>query len=183
MSQVERFPGRNYQLIYADPAWTYRDQARAGKRGASQQYDVMTLEAMCALPIGQLAAPDCLLAMWWVGPMPAEALTLVEAWGFKLYNMTGLVWEKTTVNGHLDWGMGWLTRQNAECCLFATRGKHPQRIAANVHQVIQAPNVKHSQKPPEARQRLTDLLGPVKRLELFARQRARGWHAWGNQLT
>jgi hypothetical protein len=32
------------------------------------------------------------------------------------------------------------------------------------------------------RQRIVDLYGDVPRIELFARQRASGWHALGNEL-
>ena len=30
-----------YNIIYADPPWSYRDKAAAGKRGAAFKYDVM----------------------------------------------------------------------------------------------------------------------------------------------
>lgn len=30
-----------YNIIYADPPWSYRDKASAGKRGAAFKYDVM----------------------------------------------------------------------------------------------------------------------------------------------
>ena len=36
-------------------------------------------------------------------------------------------------------------------------------------------------KPDETRRRIVELLGDVPRLELFARDRAPGWDAWGNE--
>lgn len=39
----------------------------------------------------------------------------------------------------------------------------------------------HSKKPDETRRRIVELLGDVPRLELFARDRAPGWDAWGNE--
>lgn len=51
-----------------------------------------------------------------------------------------------------------------------------------VHQVIESPIQAHSVKPDEARQRIVELLGDVPRIELFARQHATGWDAWGDEL-
>lgn len=76
-----------YTLIYADPPWTYRDKANDGKRGAGHKYQTMTLLDICRLPVWELAAENCLLAMWWVPTMPLEALKVVEAWGFRLMTM------------------------------------------------------------------------------------------------
>lgn len=171
----------SYQLIYADPPWQYRDQANAGNRGACHKYPVMTLDAIKALPIDEIAAPDCLLAMWWVPPQPAEALAVVTAWGFTLKTMQGFTWHKTTKNGLDHFGMGNWTRANAECCLFAVRGK-PKRVCASVRSLIVATVGRHSAKPDDARQRLVQLLGDVPRVELFARVQSPGWDVWGNEV-
>ena len=83
-----------YTLIYADPPWTFRDKATDGQRGASFKYPVMSLLDICRLPVWELAADNCLLAMWWVPTQPLEALKVVEAWGFRLVTMKGLTWNK-----------------------------------------------------------------------------------------
>jgi N6-adenosine-specific RNA methylase IME4 len=171
-----------YNIIYCDPPWQYRDKANAGKRGACHKYDVMTLEDIKRLDVPSLAADDCLLAMWWVPPMPNEALEVVKAWGFKPKTMQGFTWHKLSKTGAKDhFGMGNYTRANAECCLFAVRGK-PKRICAAVRSLIVAPVGRHSAKPDEARQRLVQLMGDVSRVELFARTAAPGWDVWGNQV-
>ena len=82
------------------------------------------------------------------------------------------------------YGLGFWTRGNAEVCLLGvTPGfKAKTQIRAhNVHQIIEAPFEGHSKKPDETRQRIVELLGDVPRLEMFARQRADGWDAWGNE--
>lgn len=173
---------KKYSIIYADPAWQYNDKANAGNRGACHKYDVMNYEDICALPVADIAADDCLLAMWWVGPQPAEALAVVDAWGFTLKNMTGFTWHKTTKTGKSHFGMGHLTRGNAENCLFAVRGK-PKRVNAGVRQFIEAQHRGHSRKPDEARDRLVQLMGDVPRVELFARQQYPGWDSWGNEIN
>jgi hypothetical protein len=36
-----------YQIIYADPPWSYRDSAADGKRGAGFKYPVMRFDDIC----------------------------------------------------------------------------------------------------------------------------------------
>jgi N6-adenosine-specific RNA methylase IME4 len=174
-------PAGPFEIIYSDPPWQFRDKASAGKRGACHKYDVMSLADICALPIPQIAAKDCLLAMWHVAPMPIEALTVITAWGFKLKTMKGFTWSKKTVHGKVHFGMGNWTRANSEDCLFAVRG-HPKRASAAVSQLIEAVVREHSRKPDEARDRLVQLMGDVPRIELFARASSPGWMAWGDEL-
>jgi N6-adenosine-specific RNA methylase IME4 len=171
----------SYEIILADPPWSYRDSANAGKRGAVHKYQTMSLPEICALNVTSLAAPDCLLALWWVPPMPAEALEVVEAWGFTLKTMKGFTWHKTTKHGKSHFGMGHWTRANTEDCLFAVRGK-PKRANADVSQFIEAPHGRHSAKPDEVRERLVRLMGDVPRLEMFAREAIPGWDVWGNEV-
>jgi N6-adenosine-specific RNA methylase IME4 len=170
-----------YKLIYADPSWTYNDKCHSGQRGAGYKYATMSLDDIKALPVASIADDDCLLAMWWVPPMPAEALAVVAAWGFTLKTMCGFTWHKTTKHGKNAFGMGNWTRANAENCLFATRGK-PKRVCAGVSQLVVAQVGIHSAKPPEVRDRLVRLMGDVPRVELFARERGAGWSCWGNQV-
>ncbi|EJG5415726.1 hypothetical protein NAD41_002365 [Salmonella enterica] len=174
---------KKYKLIYADPPWEYKDKAKDGKRGAGFKYPTMTIQEICRLAVWELADPEsCLLAMWWVPTMPAEALKVVEAWGFRFMTMKGFTWHKTNkVKGNTAMGMGHLTRANSEDCLFAVRGRVPPRIDAGVIQHITAARGEHSAKPDEVRHRLERLLGDVPRIELFARGKVEGWDTWGNQ--
>ncbi len=75
------FNGKKFNVIYADPAWSFNSKKSGGsmKSGASQKYDVMTIEDLKNLPVQDLAADNCLLVMWWVGAMPQEAIDLVHA--------------------------------------------------------------------------------------------------------
>lgn len=77
--------------------------------------------------------------------------------------------------------MGFWTRSNAEICILATKG-HPKREAKDIHQLIVSLVKRHSQKPEEVRERIVRLLGDVPRIELFARERAEGWHVWGDEI-
>lgn len=174
---------RNYTLIYADPPWQYRDSANDGARGATHKYPVMNVQDICRLPVWDLANPEsCLLAMWWVPTQPLEALKVVEAWGFRLMTMKGFTWHKTNRRkGNSAIGMGHMTRANSEDCLFAVKGRLPERLDASICQHITAPRLDHSAKPQVVRDMLVKLLGDVPRIELFSRGDAAGWHHFGNE--
>ncbi len=174
---------KKYQIIYADPAWSFNNKRTGGglTSGASAHYKTMSAEEMSKLPIGDMADENCVLFMWWVASQPREAILLAESWGFTIKTMSGFNWVKTTKHGKLDFGMGFWTRAGSELCLIAVKGK-PKRINAGVRSVIMAENKKHSQKPDEFRQAIVKLMGDVPRVELFARQNAEGWDAWGNEV-
>jgi N6-adenosine-specific RNA methylase IME4 len=183
---VVRVSGR-FQVVYADPAWSYDNRTIRG--GAEHHYPTMTVEQICALPVAKLAAPDAALFLWATWPTLPDALRVIDAWGFKFKNCA-FTWVKTTKTGGDAVGLGHWTRGNTEPCLFATRGR-PQRVDASVRQVlltelaeetIFAERGRHSAKPPETRDRIVRLMGDVPRIELFARDRVAGWHAWGNQV-
>ena len=172
-----------YSIIYADPAWSYRDKANDGCRGANHKYPVMSVQDICRLPVWELANPEsCLLAMWWVPTQPREALQVMEAWGFRLMTTKGFTWHKTNKHkGNSALGMGHMTRANSEDMLFAVRGRLPARLDASICQHVTAPRGAHSAKPDIFRQLLVQLLGDVPRIELFSRSDAAGWDHWGNE--
>ena len=172
---------RRYTVVYADPPWSYRDQAVAGKRGSLYKYALLSDKDVAALPVAQIAAENAALFLWVTWPKLVEVLPIIDAWGFA-YRTVAFVWVKRTrVSGVLAWGMGSWTRANTEPCLLATRGK-PTRLSAGVHQVVESRLGAHSEKPPEVRERIVKLIGDVPRIELFARHQAPGWDAWGRDL-
>jgi len=174
---------KKYSIIYADPAWQFNNENTGGSMvsGAHAHYDVMNLQTICNLPIRDMAADDCALFMWWIASQPLEALKVVEAWGFKLKTMTCFNWIKTTKNGKLAFGMGFWTRAGSECCLIAVKGR-PKRINAAIRSVVVAENEKHSKKPHVFREQIVALMGDLPRVELFAREKHKGWDAWGNEI-
>ena len=172
---------KKYNIIYADPPWSYRDKALAGNRGAGCKYDVMDSKDINNLPIKELAAEDCILFMWVTMPKLNECFDVISAWGFE-YKTCAFTWVKK--NKKADswfWGMGSWTRANAEICLLATKGK-PKRMSASVHSVIDTPIEQHSKKPDIVRDKIIELCGDLPRAELFARQKADGWDSWGNEI-
>jgi N6-adenosine-specific RNA methylase IME4 len=169
----------NFNIIYADPPWTYR---HGGNGGARRHYPLMPIEEICALPVPKLAAPDCALFLWATFPLLPEAFQAIEAWGFT-YKTVAFLWVKRNkVSPGYFFGMGNWTRANAEVCLLATKGS-PKRINAAVHQIIDAPIERHRKKPDITRDKIIQLFGELPRVELFARQAPPGWDIWGNEVN
>ena len=51
---------KKYSIIYADPPWRYKVYSKKGLgRSAESHYPTMELEDIRALPVGTLAADDC----------------------------------------------------------------------------------------------------------------------------
>lgn len=173
---------KKYNVILADPPWSFRAWSSKGMgRSAEQHYPTMRLEDIKALSVSDLAAGDCVLFLWATFPMLKEALEVIDTWGFT-YKTVAFTWVKENRKSPgLFWGLGYWTRANAEVCLLATRGS-PKRQSAAVHQVILSPVERHSKKPDEVQERIVTLMGDVPRVELFARQETPGWDVWGNEV-
>lgn len=174
-------PEGKYGAIYADPPWRFETWSPEGMgRAAENHYPTMAQDEIEALPVGDLAADDCVLFLWAVAPQLPQALAVISAWGFE-FKTIGFNWLKTTKDGEkFAMGTGYWTRANAEICLLATRGS-PQRLNNDVEQAIVTPRGLHSEKPEEIAERIERLVpGPY--IELFARTPRDGWHVWGNQL-
>jgi N6-adenosine-specific RNA methylase IME4 len=173
--------GKTFGVILADPPWTFKTYSDKGKdRSPERHYRTMSLDAIKALPVQQLAAPNCALFLWATIPMLANAIDVIRCWGFK-YKTAGFVWIKLNPSGKgLATGTGFWSRANAEICLLAAKGA-PKRRAKNIHQVVIAPRREHSRKPEEVPERIECLVGgPF--LELFARRQRRGWTVFGDEI-
>lgn len=170
-----------YGVIYADPPWGFKVRSDKGMgRSAEAHYDTMSLEDVKAMPVQDMAAPDCVLLLWVTDPFLALGLDVIDAWGFA-YKTIGFYWAKTgKTPGTFPIGTGYWTRANPELCLLATRGR-PKRLNADVRKLIMAPRREHFRKPDEAYDRIERLVaGPY--LELFARQRRAGWDSLGAEV-
>jgi N6-adenosine-specific RNA methylase IME4 len=182
-------PLGTFRVLYADPPWRFAAWSHRGEgKGASQHYRCLSLDDLCALPVGDLATKDAALFLWVVQPMLPEALRLVGAWGFT-FKTVAFIWVKmpplwTPESGRIQprLGLGYHTRSGAEQCWLAVRGKGYRRQAMGVEQVLHAPVREHSRKPDEICERIERLVGDVPRIELFAREQRTGWSAWGDEI-
>lgn len=188
---IKPFPNKKYQIIYADPAWPYRDKRNKHKRicgGALSHYQTMRIKDICNLPVKEITNKDCILFLWVTFPNLQEGLNVIGAWGF-VYKTLGFSWVKTNKkNGKPFFGIGYYTKSNCEVCLIGVKGK-PKIKSNYVSSVIIEPKGKHSKKPDRVRNKIVELMGDLPRIELFARipkeiiedPALRGWDFWGNE--
>lgn len=168
-----------YGAILADPPWAYDMRSEKGHaKSPEAHYDTMPPDAIKDLPVGQLAAPDCLLFMWSTWPHLPLAMEVIGAWGFSY--KTGGAWVKRTPSGKPVFGTGYLFRSATEPFLIGTIG-NPAIRSRSVRNLIDAVRREHSRKPPEAREIVDRLLPDVWACELFAREPWAERDVWGNQ--
>lgn len=169
----------SYDLIVADPPWSFDNFSAAGEaKNAKAQYGCMDLAAIKALPVGQLAARDCVLWLWATNPMLPQAIETMVAWGFTF--KTAGHWSKKTVNGKQAFGTGYILRCAGEPFLIGTVGE--PRCSRTVRSVIEGPIREHSRKPDEAYAAAEALLPrAMNRADLFSRTDRPGWTSWGNE--
>ena len=136
----------------------------------------MSLEEIKALPIGELAAKDCVLFMWITFPCMQEAFQVLEAWGFE-YKTVAFVWDKMVHNP------GRYTLSQTEFVLAFKKGKFPQpRGARNVRQMVTIHRGAHSVKPVDVIEGITKMFPEQDKIELFARNNYVGWDNWGLEI-
>lgn len=172
-----------YNIIYADPPWSFKTYSDKGKekKSAEVHYNTMNKEDIQNLPIKSISADDCVLFLWVTFPCLKEGLELIDKWGFT-YKTVAFNWVKRNkISDSWFWGLGYWTRSNSEICLLATKG-NPKRISKSVHQILDDKIQAHSQKPESARTKIVELMGDLPRVELFARNQTEGWDVFGNQV-
>ena len=148
------------------------------------------------LPVPSICSKNCILFLWAVSPQIPEALDVMKAWKFT-YKTVGFCWSKETKYGKKVSNLGRYTMANIELCLIGTKG-HPHRIIKNIRQLVVAQRTIQGHKPFEVRNRITQLMGDIPRIELFARPNLHprgldyseivkeedsylGWDVWGDE--
>jgi len=161
-----------FGVIYADPPWAHEFAADNGRNVGLNHYPTLSLEQVCALPVEDICAVDCLLFLWSPPPLLQEALQVIRAWGFSY--RTNAIWDKEV------FGMGYYFRGQHEHLLLATRGEPPTpRPADRPSSVIRARRGEHSRKPATAYRLIERMYPSLRKVELFARNSRPGWKSWG----
>ena len=174
--------GKKYKIIYADPPCQYRVYSKKGQgRSAENHYHTMNIKDIMALPVDKIADKDCILFLWITFPCLKEGIDVMERWGFK-YKTCGFNWVKRNKKKNTYFmGLGFWTRSNSEVCLIGTKGQ-PKRVSKSVPQICDARIMEHSKKPAEIRERIVELCGELPRVELFARDKVKGWDSLGDEI-
>lgn len=170
-----------FEVVLADPPWTYRDKLKCGERGAESKYPCLTMADLRALPLAPCLSRTAVLLMWIPTPLLPDGIDMARTWGFQ-FKRRGFLWVKQNVSGKYCFFLGHWTRGNAEECYLFTRGR-PRRTAKNVPELYIGPPLKpHSAKPPEIHARIERLFADRPMLELFARKERPGWTTLGNEI-
>lgn len=175
-------PKHQASVILADPPWRYENYSRKGEhKGAAAQYSCMDIAEIKALPVRELANPSgCACIMWATAPLLPEAIETLSAWGFT-FKSAGAWAKQSTTGKKWAFGTGYNYRSAAEFWLLGTVGR-PVQKSRSIRNLIVAPVRGHSRKPDQMRADIETLFdGPY--IELFARETAPGWLAWGNETS
>lgn len=164
-----------YGVIYIDIPWTFEVRSENGMdRSEQNHYPTMTLDDIRAMEIP--AATNCAMFMWATTPHLANAIEILEGWGFDY--KTCYVWDKIVP------GLGYITRNQVEILLYGTKGTIPAPTPdMMMPQLISVTKTKHSEKPEVFADAITKMFPNTPKLEMFARRNERkgNWFFHGNQ--
>jgi N6-adenosine-specific RNA methylase IME4 len=149
----------------------------SNNRSIECHYPTLSLDEICALPVGDLATDDAMLYLWATAPKLAECIKVIEAWGFDY--RTHIMWDKEII------GMGYYARNQHELLLIARRGAIPPPEAGKQpSSVYRERRGAHSAKPLFFYEMIEASYPGLPRIEIFARGAPRaGWDAWGNEAS
>lgn len=160
-----------YSTIVADPPWHY-DKVNPGKSaenyvGGGLPYSSMTLDAIKALPVGNLT-DDGRCFLWVTNRYLRHGWDVLEAWGFTPQDRT-LVWCKPP---------RCTTPVTTEYVLIGKKGNPPRMPWHGTTWFQWDLQPIHSQKPA-AFADLVESWCPGPYVELFCRRPRFGWDSWG----
>lgn len=184
---------RRYRTIVADPpgpdgSWWVGGGRRAGESsGCAKVYDataptyqLMSLDAICAVPVDALAEPHAHLYLWVpdLHLVEGNAALVARAWGFEPGRL--IIWRKK------NWGAGRFPRPAHKALVVCRRGDLPfadiydEPSVQDWKQPYAGRSKIHSAKPDGALD-LIERASPGPYVELFARRARFGWDYFGDQ--
>jgi N6-adenosine-specific RNA methylase IME4 len=168
-----------YDLLVVDPPWTFETLGPAGQQKSAQaHYECMPLDAIRALPVGDLIRNHGTLFLWATAPLLPAALDCLQFWGFRY--KSHLVWRKVTPSGAIRMGTGYVARTMHELVLIGALGS-PARMMP-FPSVFDGVAREHSRKP-QAFYDLVDRHAPahLRRADIFSRETRLGWDSFGQE--
>jgi N6-adenosine-specific RNA methylase IME4/ParB-like chromosome segregation protein Spo0J len=173
------WPTKICGVIYADPPWPWTSYNQVTGMDRAPTYPTMEIDAIKALKVQSIAAPDSVLFLWATVPTHMQAGEVMAAWGFSY--QTQFVWLKKIREGEKNRpGTGYWSRNVHETLLVGTRGKIPAPAPGTQQDsVIDAPVGEHSAKPEVFAEMIERHFPTLPKIELFARKAREGWARWG----
>jgi N6-adenosine-specific RNA methylase IME4 len=184
---VMDWPTGQYDVVLADPPWSYTGQ-QAKWGAAAKFYGTMPDDWIHDLDIGGLLSPRGVLFLWATCPRLDAAMECIGKWGLT-FRGVAFCWVKTKKTDPLvpigaQGVRPSIVKPTTELVLAASRVRsgRPMPLAdEGVRQVVLAPKQEHSTKPAEVHERIEALYPTARKIELFARRPRPGWDAWGNE--
>lgn len=173
-----------FSTVLADPPWRFTN--RTGKVAPEHRrldrYSTMSLDAIKAMGVQSILAPNAHLYLWVPNALLPDGLEVMKSWGFRY--LSNIVWAKRRKDGGPDGrGVGFYFRNVTELLLFGVRGSMrtlaPGRSQVNM---IETRKREHSRKPDE-QYALIESCSPGAYIELFARHARPGWTVWGDESS
>lgn len=177
--------GKKYNIIYADPPWhvtagpelnSGRNFPHVSNKSRKLKYPTMSVEDISKMPVKNIAHHDAHLYLWTINKYIEQSYSVARAWGFKPVVL--LTWCKNP----MGLGLGGAFAQTTEHLLFCRRGKLKTKTRHPSTWFLHKRGP-HSKKPDFVRDLIVNISGYLPKIELFARQQARGWDAFGNEAT
>lgn len=168
-----------FPLIYADPPWKFDIYSEKGlERTPDQHYPTLSDREIIDFEVSgrtmaEVAASKAALFMWCTSSNLERALAVMRGWGFDFKSSAVWVKDKT--------GLGLVFRNQHEVILYGTKGAMPGP-QFQPPSVFNYPRSRHSAKPIEVRKAIEKMypdFNETSRLELFARDTAKGWTSHG----
>lgn len=169
-------PKGKYNVIYADPPWPYPERLDLKNLyGATNyHYERMSIKDICNMKVKDLTTDNSALFLWVATGFLEESFEVIKSWGFDYKSQ--MMWVKNGGHG----GIGYYFWGDHELLLVAIKGSFlPKKVFSSVYS---SPREKHSKKPDGIYEIIETMYPKQKYLELFARQKRKGWTSFGDQL-
>ena len=177
---LEKSQAGKYRTIVVDPPWPMeRVEMTARSSELPFDYPTMTLYQIendrRLLPIRKLVDKSgCLLFLWATQKFLPSAFKILKTWGFK-YLFT-MVWAK-----HRGRQLVKLPQFNCEFALVGKLGKVDFIETKAFKTLFEGKARAHSQKPVEF-YRLLKRITPEPRIDMFSREKHKGFDQFGNEV-
>jgi N6-adenosine-specific RNA methylase IME4 len=173
-----------YRTIVADPPWPQplmgrrrspvsakRPNGRSPAPRTVLPYPTMTVAAIAALPVADLAEVGAHLWLWTTNAFLRQGFDVLAAWGFTY--LAPITWVKPS-------GVGNYFVHRTQTCLFGYRERCTFPLE-RYHPTVFTTGWPHPHSAkPEAFIDLVERISPPPRVELFARRHRLGWDVLGD---
>jgi ParB-like chromosome segregation protein Spo0J/N6-adenosine-specific RNA methylase IME4 len=202
-------PNKRYGVILADPNWgrtVYSTETGMDRHAANHYVTASGDEehqddAIKALPVAEIAAPDAIVGIWCTEPW--RGADVLRAWGFKPVayrtwikdivligeiSASGLLHKGQQLEVVDAAGTGFWGMDRDEVMVIGVRGKIPCPAPGTQGETVwfarrgehaTCPSDSHSDKPDVAHEWFEKHFPNVPKIELFARRARLGWKMWG----